>query len=132
MKVLRDGSSKTLDVTVKTLPGTEDLAKADKDGHDTGTLNGVGVGNLDEQARKHFEVPETVKGAVVTEVKPDCAAAEAGLKAGDVIQEINRKPVKNAEEAISQMEKATDKTILLRVWRDGGSRFVVVDESKAG
>src|ERR1019366_7083970 len=59
VKVLRDGTTKTLEVTVKTLPGTEDLAKADKDGHDTGTLNGVAVGNLDEQARKHFEVPET-------------------------------------------------------------------------
>jgi hypothetical protein len=29
-------------------------------------------------------------------------------------------------------EKTDNKTTLLRVWRDGGSRFVVVDESKAG
>jgi len=36
----------------------------------------------------------------VTEVAPDSAAAEAGLKPGDVIQEINRKPVKTAEEAV--------------------------------
>ena len=62
----------------------------------------------------------------------EAAAAEAGLKPGDVIQEINRKPVKNAEEAVRLTENASDKTTLLRVWRDGGSRFVVVDESKAG
>ena len=132
VKILRDGTAKTLEVTVKTLPGTEDLAKADKDSNDTGTLNGVGVADLDEQARQQFEVPETVKGAVVTEVKPDSAAAEAGLKPGDVIQEINRKPVKNAEEAVRLTENPSDKTTLLRVWREGGSRFVVVDESKAG
>jgi serine protease Do len=132
VKILRDGTAKTIEVTVKALPGTESLAKADKDSHDTGTLNGVGVADLNENARQQFEVPETVKGAVVTEVKPDSAAAEAGLKPGDVIQEINRKPVKDAEEAVRLTENASDKTTLLRVWRDGGSRFVVVDENKAG
>ena len=69
---------------------------------------------------------------MVTEVKPDSAAAEAGLKPGDVIQEINRKPVKTAEEAVRLTENTKDKTTLLRVWSKGGSHFVVVDESKAG
>jgi serine protease Do len=132
VKILRDGTAKTLEVTVNVLPGTETVAKADKESNDTGTLNGVGVADLNEQARQQFEVPETVKGAVVTEVKPESAAAEAGLKPGDVIQEINRKPVKDAEEAVRLTENPSDKTTLLRVWRDGGSRFVVVDESKAG
>jgi len=132
VKILRDGTSKTLEVTVKTLPGSESLAKNDKASDDTGTLNGVGVTDLDDQAREQLKVPETVKGAVVTEVKPDSAAAEAGLKPGDIIQEINRKPVKNAEEAVRLTENPSDKTSLLRVWREGGSRFVVVDESKAG
>jgi len=132
VKILRDGTAKTLEVTVKALPGTEDLAKAKNDSHDTGTLNGVGVSDLNDQARQQFDVPETVHGAIVTEVKPDSAAAEAGLKPGDIIQEINRKPVKSADEAVRLTENPTDKTTLLRVWREGGSRFVVVDESKAG
>jgi serine protease Do len=133
VKILRDGETKTLDVTVKELPGTEHLAKNDNHSdEDTGTLNGVAVGDLDNNARQQFDLPNTVKGAVVTEVDPSSAAAEAGLKPGDVIQEINRKPVKTAEEAVKLTEKATDKTTLLRIWRDGGSRYVVVDESKAG
>ena len=134
VKVLRDGDTKTLDVTVKELPGTDRLAKNDK-GHeddDNGTLNGVAVGDLDSNARQQFELPGNIKGAVVTDVDPNSASAEAGLKAGDVIQEINRKPVKNAEEAVKLTEKGADKTTLLKIWRDGGSRFLVVDESKAG
>lgn len=130
LKVLRDGNMKTLDVTVKELPGTEQLAQNDnKNDKDTGTLNGVGVTDLDNNARQQFSVPNQVKGAVVTEVDPNSAAAEAGLRPGDVIQEINRKAVKNAEEAVQLTENPSDKTTLLRVWRDGGSRFVVVDES---
>jgi serine protease Do len=132
VKVLRDDATKTLEVTVKSMPGTEELATADTQTKDNGTLNGVGVADLDDKARQQFEIPETVKGAVVTEVEPDSAAAEAGLKAGDVIQEINRKPVKNSEEAVHLTENVKDKTTLLRIWRGGGSHFVVVDESKAG
>jgi serine protease Do len=132
VKILRDGAAKTLEVTVKTLPGTETVAKTDKTGDDTGTLNGVGVTDLDDQAREQLKAPETVKGAVVSEVKPDSAAAEAGLKPGDIIQEINRKPVTSAHDAVRMTEQASDKTTLLRVWREGGSRFVVVDETKAG
>jgi serine protease Do len=133
LKVLRDGSTKSLEVSVKEIPGTEKLAKADTHGKDnTGTLNGVTVGDLDLRARRQFQVPQHVKGVIVTEVDPNSAAAEAGLKPGDVIQEINKKPVSDADEAVRLTEKAEDKTTLLHVWRSGGSRYVVVDENKAG
>ena len=133
VKLLRDGSVKTFDVAVKELPGTETLAKNDsRKNADEGTLNGVTVSDIDPQARQQFELPASVRGVVVTEVAPDSAAAEAGLKPGDVIQEINRKPVKTAEEAVKLTENPNDKTSLLRVWSKGGSRWVVVDETKAG
>lgn len=133
VKVLHDGSVKNIKVAVKEMPGTEKLAKnSSKESDDNGTLNGVTVGDLDREVHRQFNVPDNVKGAVVTEVSPDSAAAEAGLQPGDVIQEINRKPVRTADEAVKLTEKGADKTTLLRVWRNGGSRFVVVDESKAG
>jgi serine protease Do len=50
-----------------------------------------------------------------------------------VIQEINRKTVKTAEEAVKMTEKTDTKKTLLRVWSGGGSRYVIVDETeKAG
>ena len=133
VKILRDGEQETVQVAIKPLPGSEELAKADNSSsQDEGTLNGVGVTDLDNRARQQFNIPAGVRGAVITEVEPDSPAAEAGLRPGDVIQEINRKPVRNAEEAVAMTEKTDTKRSLLRVWRDGGSRFVVVDESKAG
>jgi serine protease Do len=133
--VLRNGSAKTLDVKVKEIPGTEHLAKNDSNNgnaDDNGTLNGVTVADIDQQARQQFNLPSTVGGVVVTDVAPDSAAADSGLQPGDVIEQINRKPVKSAEEAVKLTEKTEDKTTLLRVWSKGGSRWVVVDESKAG
>ncbi len=134
VKILRDGDARTLDVTVKALPGSEELAQnTTHDKNDTGTLNGVTVDDLNRNAREQYKLPDNLKGVVVTDVQPGTAAAEAGLKPGDVIQEINRKGVKSADEAVRLTEHPSDKTTLLRVWRSGGSHYVVVDESsKAG
>jgi serine protease Do len=130
MEVLRDGAKKSLDATVKQLPGNDKLADNDSNNtEDTGTLNGVQVADLDQQAHDQFNVPKDVKGAVITQVDPGSAAAEAGLKSGDVIQEINRKPVKDAEEAVKLTEKSDTKRTLVRVWANGGSHYIVVDES---
>lgn len=131
VEIVRNGEKKTLDVTVKQIPGAEQLANADSSNDtDTGTLNGVEVANLDSGAREQFHVPSSVKGAIVTQVDPGSAAAEAGLKSGDVIQEINRKPVKDADEAVKLTENSTNKRTLVRVWENGGSHYVVVDESQ--
>jgi serine protease Do len=137
VKVLRDGATKDLQIAVKEMPGQERLARNDNsssgDKEDNGTLNGVTIGDLDRQIRQQFDLPGNVRGVVVTDIDPNSPAAEAGLKPGDVIQEINRKPVKTAEEAVKMTEKSTnDNRTLLRVWSNGGSHFVVVDESKAG
>ena len=90
------------------------------------------MSDLDQQTRQELKVPDNVKGVVITEVQPDSPAAEAGLKQGDVIEEINRHPVKNAEEAVKMTEHVKDKVTLLRIWSDGGSHYVVVDENKVG
>ena len=130
--IVRDGSKKTLDVTVKQLPGSDKLAQADSSStEDTGTLNGVEVADLDQQAHQQFNVPKNIKGAVVTQVDPGSAAAEAGLRPGVVIQEINHQPVKNADEAVKLTEKSeNNKRTLVRVWDNGNSHYIVVDESK--
>jgi len=132
LKVLRDGSTKTLEAVVKEIPGSERLAKNDSSGaaEDSGTLNGVTVGDIDRRSRREFNIPENVQGVVITDVTPDSAAAEAGLKPGDVIQEINRKPVKSAQEAVQMTEKTEDKTTLLHIWSNGRSHYVVVDENE--
>ncbi len=131
LKVLRDGETKTFELKIQELPGGQSVAKSDRSAPDEGTLNGVEVSNISPEARQRFNIPDNIKGALVTDLEPDCAAAEAGLSVGDVILEINRQPVKNADEAVRLTERPKDKTTLLRLWSKGGSRFLVVDEEKS-
>ena len=132
--VLRDGKEKTIEVTVKELPGTQMASKGNSDNEENATdaLHGVGVGNLDAATKQQLNVPANVRRAVTTQADPNSSAYEAGLRESDVILEINRKPVKSAEDAVKLTENPKDKRTLLRVWSKGGSRYVVVDESNAG
>jgi S1-C subfamily serine protease len=56
------------------------------------------------------------------------------LRAGDVIIEVNRQPVRTSDEAVAMSEKAKGERILLRVWRGGegggGMLFLSVDNAK--
>jgi len=133
LKVIRDGASKTLSIMVKEMPADQ-LAKgpSSKDDAATDALHGVAVTDLDSASRAQLKVPAQIQGALVSEVAPDSAAYEAGLRQGDVIMEINRKPVKNAEQAVAATAKPAGNQTLLQVWSRGGNRYVVVDETQAG
>ncbi len=102
----------------------------------TDALDGVEVTDLDARVRRQVEIPRTVQGALVSNVSQDSNAAEAGLRPGDVIIEIDHHPVKSSDEAVQLAEKAKGDQILLRVWSrpggrgPGGTKFLPVDNTK--
>jgi serine protease Do len=87
--------------------------------------------DLDARTQRQFQIPPDLRGAVITSVEPDSAAAEAGLRPGDVIVEMNRRRVTSAADALEHSRQSNGDRVLLRVWRDGGTRYVVVDTSKS-
>jgi serine protease Do len=129
--VNRNGEAKTFDVTLGNLPDNK-VAKADDENGNAKTeaLAGVGVTDLDQKTRAELNIPAQVQGAVITEVAPDSAAYQAGLRPGDVITELDRKPVKNAQDAIADTEKPAGNQTLVKVWTKSGSHYLTVDESR--
>lgn len=133
LDVMRDGRTEHIDVTTATKPsgsgnGNDDSALS-QSGNDEGVLNGVGVGDIDSNARHELNLPERINGALITSVDPNSASARAGLREGDVIMEIDRHPVSSAQEAVDLSAKATSKKTLLKLWSHGNTVYVVVDES---
>src|SRR5580700_12087248 len=128
--VNRNGEVKTFDVTLGNLPENK-LAKSDEQDRNARAeaLAGVGVADLDQNTRAQLNIPTQVQGAVITEVAPDSAAYQAGLRPGDVITELNRKSVKNAQDAIADTEKPAGNQTLVKVWTKTGSHYLTVDES---
>jgi serine protease Do len=68
-----------------------------------------------------------VEGVAVAQVQPASPAEDAGLSGGDVITEINRQPVKSAEQFRNEVKQLpVGKDLLLLVWANGGSSYRVV------
>jgi serine protease Do len=57
---------------------------------------GISIQNFTPNLADAFNMPDVTGGALITKIKPDSAAEKAGLKAKDVILQMNQTPIKNA------------------------------------
>ena len=90
---------------------------------------GLKVAKLTEDLRKQFSLPETAKGVVIIDVPANSAAATQGLRPGDLVVAIGRAPVATPEEVQQEAivsNKKGGKDLLVRVERDGNTRFVAL------
>ncbi len=133
LEVLRNGERMTVTAKLDELPA-EAFAAAGPGGMPKGRgpavangeiIPGLRVKELTTAVRKQSNVPGSVAGLLVEEVDPSSRAAAMGIQKGDVIQEINRTPVKDLKEA-RELVKGTQRTALLRIYRDGDTMLVMV------
>ena len=126
LDVLRAGTPQQVMVKMGEFPSKEERASLDKDGKDS-ALEGVSVENLTPDTAREMKLAPESKGVVVAEVDPSSRAAEAGLRAGDVIQQVNRQPVKSVQDFDHAMASGQkDGPTLLLVNRQGNTLFVAV------
>jgi serine protease Do len=137
VKVLRDGKEQLISVTVAERPSDELLAKKEpappKEQGETikppdNVLASLRVQPLDNAVMSQLNIPAKTTGVVIASVEPGGQAEAAGLQRGDVIQEVNREPVKTMDDyqkAVSKIKKE-DLAVLL-VNRQGNSLFVAVN-----
>ena len=90
---------------------------------------GVSVAPLTADLVTRYKLPKETRGVIVREVNPDGRAADAGIQAGDVIEEVNRQAVSSVDELKAALRKTTDRPMLLLVNRQGDERFVTVRPS---
>ncbi len=118
--VIRAGEEKTLAVTIAEL---EDDA-TDQETAENDTL-GLTVQPLTPEIAESLGLEEGTEGVVVSEVEPGSSADDAGLRRGDVILEVNRKPVDGLRSYRKALgEVGAGKAILLLVQRGGNTIFV--------
>lgn len=112
-----EGSSKT--------PGDGSGPGADEPKGESGKL-GISMQPLTPQIVKELNLPAGTEGMVVSDVDAAGAAAEAGIRRGDVVREINRKPVKTDADVEAALGTTGGKPVLLLVSRGGQSTYLTV------
>ncbi len=125
LEVLRDGKSKSLTIKLGELPSDEKEATARAGGSSSGDLDGLSVAPLDDRMREKLDLGKGQSGVVITRINPGSPAAEAGLRPGDVILEVNRTKVDSVAE-LKKLYAGAKGNKLLLVQRGGATMFVVL------
>jgi len=127
LELYRDGKLRTIPAALGEMAGENAGSQAPSSARPAERgLDGITLSDLSPEARRAFNLTDaTLKGVVVTQLAPGSPAARAGLRPGDVLMEVNRKPVANVREFQDAYGKARGNVLLL-LHRRGTTVFVVV------
>jgi serine protease Do len=135
VEVWRKGETKTLKVTLGELEEAEQLAALQKDkepGRESpaqAEALGMTLARITPELRQRFDLGEEAEGVVITEIDGESAAAEKGIRPGDIIVEVGQEEVSTpgeVAEKVRSVEESQRKSVLLLLQRAGDLRFVAV------
>jgi serine protease Do len=140
VEIIRDGKSVTVTATIAQLKD-EQQASAGSNGQarrgagpaagtaSSETAIGLRLAALNQSARQRFDIPRDVKGVVVLDTDPNSNAADQGVQAGDIIEQVNNRAVSQPKDVTAQVEQARKsgrKAVALLINRGGQEQFVAV------
>jgi serine protease Do len=121
LKLSRNGAAITKEVKLGTM---EEKAEVEKT--PSRKMLGITIQNVTPEIARALGLKDET-GVVVSRVEPGSPAEDAGLRRGDVIQEVNRKPVKDSQGFLRGIEEAKDGgSILLLIQRGESNLFAAV------
>jgi serine protease Do len=135
VQVNREGQTKTFDIQLAEMPagvteegGPEASPEESAQPEKTTVFGGVAVADITDDIRTALNLSKDVQGAVIAEVDADSPAGKAGLREGDVIQEVNKQRVKSAKELdVASKKLKPNEKILIRVYSQGRSGYVALE-----
>jgi serine protease Do len=124
--IIRNQKKETLTVTIGELPKEAAAGQTEKKATVT-ALSGVTVQDLTPELIDRLGLGPNATGVVVVTVDPGSVADESGLQRGDVITEINRKPIRNAKEYNAEVNTLKQgAAVLLLINRNGSALWLPV------
>ena len=123
VQLLRDGKEKTLEVVIEQLPDDEQtLAASKKPAAPSSNRLGLDVMDLSKE-----EFDDMGRGVKVRAVAPNSIGDQSGLRAGDILLQINRKNIENAADFRKKVANLpTGRMIPVLVHRRGADQFIVM------
>jgi serine protease Do len=128
LTVLRDGKEQTFNVKLGELRAEEQASSSDRKTDAERGGFGLTLEPLTRETASQLGVKAT-SGVVVVEVAPSSRAADAGLRSGDVIEEVDGTKVASADSLRSALTRSSDKPALLLVHRGANTMFVPLERA---
>ena len=133
--LLRDGKEMTVQAKLgDSTPAKQVKAESSKSAEPKEPSSfGVSLAPISPEARQELGLKGDVKGALIAGVEPGSPADDQGLRAGDVLQQVGRDAVDSPKDAVAKLKeaKASKKPVLMKIFREGTTRFVAVSPRAA-
>jgi serine protease Do len=120
--IMRDGREKT--VTVETAKRQDEQTLASKETENDDKL-GLSLQSLEPEIAARLGYDEAEKGVLVTGVEGGSKADKAGVQQGDLVKEINRKPVTGMDDFRKQLNQVKKGDPIMLLLKRGQSGFIV-------
>ena len=130
LSILRDGKPMDLKVTLGERPANAGATPGRGQAPSGSALEGITVQNLTPNLRDQLGIPGSVTGVVVSNIDQSSPAAEY-VQRGDVIESINRQPVRNVND-FNSLAAAAKGQVLLRINHQGEGMFIVISPGPGG
>lgn len=122
VSALRDGAEQNFQVALAELPERKTGDSEEQtDSEDTAATNtgkfGLTLQTLTANSASRFGLDPGDQGLLVTRVNPNGTAADAGIRQGDLVQEVNRKPVRSLAEFSAAIRQSGPRPALLLIKR---------------
>jgi len=133
VRVVRNGEARDFWVKIGRLEEGEVAPRASDTpplGEQGTEVFGMQLRSLDDELRSRWRIPDTANGVIVAGIQQDKSAFNDGLRAGDVIQEVDQTPVATPSQFLTLVREARTKgknSVLLLVISAGGVRFVALE-----
>jgi serine protease Do len=130
VKVLREGKEKSITITITELKEEKQAAQAKEEGGGEEAPMGLVVKNIDPNLAKRFRLRDT-KGALVVGVEQGSVAADAGIKPGDILIEVDGQVINNAKDfqtAAGKLKKESTARFLIK--RQGRTLYLTLEVPK--
>ena len=124
LQVMRDGKTSEVKATLEENMPAKGAGRGGEGDEHEGAKYGMTVEPITPDIARQLELDRDTRGVVITEVDPSGAAASAGLREGDVIQQINGRSVRTPDEVRSALGAAGDRPAVLLIARGNQTSFV--------
>jgi serine protease Do len=124
--ISRDGGERTVTVKLEEAKAGQTARRDSEPDSDGKSALGVTVAPITPELADRLGASKDAHGLVVENVNPDGRAADAGIRSGDVIKQVNRRPVQTVEDLRTAVQQSADKPVLLLINRQGTDLFVTV------
>jgi serine protease Do len=132
IKILRDKAERTLNITVDELDLEQESARSSRrqtaePGDEETAGFGLTLSPLTADTARQLRLPADVEGVLISDVEPGSAAQTANLARGDVLQQVNRRPVRTPQDARRALDAVpSGGTAFLLILRGGQQTFVTI------